>query len=277
MRQLADPGPTSTTAEITQKPMPINSEKPAAAAMAAPKSEIKTTEPKVSPQVTCQEWTHVEKGKTISAEPNRKLKRGSQFSSGDGDRDQSATSSTIEDSNRNSGTRGGNRDSGVPDRYRGERELIEKAARYIMNDQPPIGLTNDQKQPIHDAIKQKILEVEGGLSDLQKSFDGLEGNNWALVNDFSRKSQQSRPLDLLEVYRGPQSQLTQNILRYGGRAKRFSRRWGRRHGRGYPGGSIYTNPGAFGWYQSANCIGNFPTRICHAAWKTSTGLFMNDG
>ena len=213
MRQLADPGPTSTTAEITQKPMPINSEKPAAAAMAAPKSEIKTTEPKVSPQVTCQEWTHVEKGKTISAEPNRKLKRGSQFSSGDGDRDQSATSSTIEDSNRNSGTRGGNRDSGVPDRYRGERELIEKAARYIMNDQPPIGLTNDQKQQIHDAIKQKILEVEGGLSDLQKSFDGLEGNNWALVNDFSRKSQQSRPLDLLEVYRGPQSQLTQNILR----------------------------------------------------------------
>ena len=168
---------------------------------------------------------------SISAEPNRKLKRGSQFSSGDGDRDQSATSSTIEDSNRNSGTRGGNRDSGVPDRYRGERELIEKAARYIMNDQPPIGLTNDQEQQIHDAVKQKILEVEGGLSDLQKSFDGLEGNNWALVNDFSRKSQQSRPLDLLEVYRGPQSQLTQNILRYGGRAKRFSRRWGPRHGR----------------------------------------------
>ena len=65
MRQHADPGPTSTTAEITQKPMPINSGKPAAAAMAAPKSEIKTTEPKVSLQVTCQEWTHVEKGKTI--------------------------------------------------------------------------------------------------------------------------------------------------------------------------------------------------------------------
>ena len=53
--------------------------------------------------------------------------------------------------------------------------MIDGLAEYVMNDEPLIGLTSDQEKQTHDAITQKILEVEGGLSDLQKVIDGLRG------------------------------------------------------------------------------------------------------
>ena len=91
-----------------------------------------------------------------------------------------------------------------------------------MNDQPPTLMTSVQEQSIHDAINQKISEVTGGLSRLDCHADGLKGKDWTMVNESVRESQQSRPLDLLEVYCGPNSQITQQVLRLGGVAKRFT-------------------------------------------------------
>ena len=68
------------------------------------------------------------------------------------------------------------------------------------------------------------MEVEGGLSKLPMKFalDGLRGCSSNMVTQSKSNSQQSRPLDILEVYCEEGSQITQQVLRHGGRAMRFT-------------------------------------------------------
>ena len=74
---------------------------------------------------------------------------------------------------------------------------------------------------IHQELALKIAEVEDGLSQLPSRHASLS-NHVPVVTRSNLIHDQGRPLDLLEVYCGPNSQLTQQVIRKGGKAKRFS-------------------------------------------------------
>ena len=77
-------------------------------------------------------------------------------------------------------------------------------------------LSEDQVAMIHESISSKMTEIQGGLSSLRQNHAFLTQKN-------PQKSSDDRPLDLLEVYCGPESQLTHQINRLGGRAMRFTK------------------------------------------------------
>ena len=74
---------------------------------------------------------------------------------------------------------------------------------------------------IHQELALKIAEVEDGLSQLP-SRHASSSSHVPVVTRSNLIHDQGRPLDLLEVYCGPNSQLTQQVIRKGGKAKRFS-------------------------------------------------------
>jgi hypothetical protein len=82
-------------------------------------------------------------------------------------------------------------------------------------------LSADQEKLIHQEMALKIAEVEDGLSKLPKR-NALLKNQPNLVSPNNSRHSHSRPLDLLEVYCGPNSQITHHIIKRGGRAMRFT-------------------------------------------------------
>ena len=72
---------------------------------------------------------------------------------------------------------------------------------------------------IQEQISQKMTEIQGGLSNLKEKHP-------VLATSTHQKSYDSRPVDLLEVYCGPESQLTHQVNCLGGRAIRFTKRDG---------------------------------------------------
>ena len=103
--------------------------------------------------------------------------------------------------------------------------MIEAAVKYIESDEPMQTMSVDQEGEIHQAIQKCILQVEDGLSRLPQKMTsfGLRENPSNMVKLSTPGSQQSRPLDLLEVYCGDGSQITHQINRRGGRAMRFTK------------------------------------------------------
>ena len=108
---------------------------------------------------------------------------------------------------------------------REDTEMIEATVQFIQSDEPISSISVDQEGEIHQAIQEQIMEVEGGLSKLPTKFvlDGLRGCSSNMVTQSKSNSQQSRPLDILEVYCEEGSQITQQVLRHGRRAMRFTR------------------------------------------------------
>ena len=101
---------------------------------------------------------------------------------------------------------------------------LDKITNYIESECPIDSLSPEHEAMLHMAINRKINEVESGLlllsskNDLghvKKGRHQTEGNR--------RNTHQSRPLDLLEVYCEPNSQITTQINKIGGRAMRFSK------------------------------------------------------
>ena len=95
---------------------------------------------------------------------------------------------------------------------------LDKITNYIESECPIKSLSPQHEAMLHMAINRKINEVESGLLLLssKKGFGHVkEGNH--------RNNHQSRPLDLLEVYCEPNSQITTQINKIGGRAMRFSK------------------------------------------------------
>ena len=97
----------------------------------------------------------------------------------------------------------------------------------IQSDDPLPLLTADQEKLIHQELAMKISEIEQGLSTLPRN--GLDKGVvpwWKTQSKMVRNSRearsQSRPLDLLEVYCSPNSQITQWVNKHGGHARRFS-------------------------------------------------------
>ena len=77
-------------------------------------------------------------------------------------------------------------------------------------------LSESQVAMIHESISNKMTEIQGGLSNLRKKHTILTPKN-------PQKSNSHQNIDLLEVYCGPESQLTHQINRLGGRAIRFTK------------------------------------------------------
>ena len=77
-------------------------------------------------------------------------------------------------------------------------------------------LSESQVAMIHESISNKMTEIQGGLSSLRQNHAFLTQKN-------PQKSIDDCSLDLLEVYCGPESQLTHQVNRLGGRAMRFTK------------------------------------------------------
>ena len=141
-------------------------------------------------------------------------------------RGQSAESSSSADADCHSPAGTGQRASDPRRQQRREdAEMIEAAVKYIESDEPMQTMSVDQEGEIHQAIQKCILQVEDGLSRLPQKMTsfGLRENPSNMVKLSTPGSQQSRPLDLLEVYCGDGSQITHQINRRGGRAMRFTK------------------------------------------------------
>ena len=108
------------------------------------------------------------------------------------------------------------------------KDPLEDTVCQIESNDPLPLLTADQEKMIHEELSQKISEVQLGLSTLPKKFSSGEGLNsrdqscFHTVRSGKKATNQSRPLDLLEVYCSPFSQLTKWVNKRGGNAKRFS-------------------------------------------------------
>ena len=100
-------------------------------------------------------------------------------------------------------------------------EEIDQAVDYINSKAELSRLSADQEKLIHQEMALKIAEVEDGLSKLPKR-NALLKNQPNLVSPNNSRHSHSRPLDLLEVYCGPNSQITHHIIKRGGRAMRFT-------------------------------------------------------
>ena len=82
-------------------------------------------------------------------------------------------------------------------------------------------MTAVQEKLIHQELALKIEEIQDGLSTLPKNAGKMENQQY-LKSGTRNGHLQSRPLDLLEVYCGPNSQITTHVNRKGGHAMRFT-------------------------------------------------------
>ena len=138
------------------------------------------------------------------------------------DRTEPGTGSSPSHPDSHSGTRVGQGDKGSRRQDRLNDEL-EQLAKYIQSDEPICPLTKVQEEMLHMAIQEKIHEVECGLFSMTSKSDKSHVRVSSGQGKFGKgKTNQSRPLDLLEVYCGPSSQLTFHVNKMGGRAMRFS-------------------------------------------------------
>ena len=115
----------------------------------------------------------------------------------------------------------------------GQRDADPKRCRVNMNDEianlvsyidsntPLPRLTAVQEKLIHQELALKVAEIQDGLSTLPKNAGKME-NQHDLKTGNKNGHSQSRPLDLLEVYCGPNSQITNHVNKRGGRAKIFT-------------------------------------------------------
>ena len=69
-------------------------------------------------------------------------------------------------------------------------------------------LTEEQVLAIHEAMAKKVSEIQGGLSKLREKHP-------ALGSHMQKETIHGRPVDLLEVYCSPESQLTHQMESYG--------------------------------------------------------------
>ena len=123
----------------------------------------------------------------------------------------------ITDSDRNSPTRTGHRDTGAGGPV-AQKVIARKEQKVTL---PPSTTVLDEGQVLvlHENVSQKILEIQGGLSKLKEKHPVLGFPK-------TTKGSDSRPIDLLEVYCGDESQITQQINQQGGRALRFTKKDG---------------------------------------------------
>ena len=98
---------------------------------------------------------------------------------------------------------------------------ISSLVSYIDSNTPLPRLTAVQEKLIHQELALKTEEIQDGLSTLPKNAGKME-NQQHLKSGTRNGHLQSRPLDLLEVYRGPNSQITTHVNRKGGHAMRFT-------------------------------------------------------
>ena len=80
-------------------------------------------------------------------------------------------------------------------------------------------LTEEQVLAIHEAMAKKVSEIQGGLSKLREKHP-------ALGSHMQKETIHGRPVDLLEVYCSPESQLTHQMNRMGKTALRFTQKDG---------------------------------------------------
>ena len=80
---------------------------------------------------------------------------------------------------------------------------------------PEVALSENQVLMLQSKISQKIGEIQTGLSKLKEKHAVLQKTP-------SSPESNNQPIDLLEVYCGENSQITQQIKKLGGRAIRFT-------------------------------------------------------